>query len=143
VIVYKDIIHLQVEVPMKTERSCQYVEHSGIKSLLLLLTVILSLLTGGLNAVASGDPHRYHANGKLTGIEHGNIITVDEKGYYIDPSVLVVNAAGMPTTLDKLSLPVHVDFEYSYMPKGPKIMSPVIVYIEETKKTTNNSRSMR
>jgi hypothetical protein len=61
----------------------------------------------------------------------------------VDPSVLVVNAAGRPISLDKLTIPTKVFFEYAYKERSAKTMSPVIVYIEEAKKNGRNERNLQ
>lgn len=131
---------------MKTNSSQRYERSNERRRLLLLLIFLFVLLTGSTHAAASGDPPRYHESGKFTGIEENNtIITViiNERGYAVDPSVLVVNAADKPTTLDKLTLPADVNFEYCFIESAPKTMSPVVVYIEEAKKNGNNGRIMQ
>jgi hypothetical protein len=135
---------MSVEVPMKTENSHHCAKSYERHKLFLLVFFMIVLLTGTTLAAGSGDTPRKHENGKLSGVEKNNSVTtviISEKGYTVDSSVLVVNAAGLPISLDKLTLPTDVNFEYSYMKSGPKSMSPVIVYIEETKKNSNNGRS--
>lgn len=147
---------------MKTENSHHYAKRIERHSLLLLLVIMFVFLTGTIHAAPNGDPPRYHESGKLTGVKKNNtLITViiSEREYTVDPSVLVVNAAGRPTSLDKLTIPADVNFEYGYnnvsspvppnsVPKrmlngAPNTMSPVIVYIEEVKTNKNNGRSMQ
>jgi hypothetical protein len=101
------------------------------------------LLPGGIHMAAAGDPHRYHESGELTDIDNKTSVIIDERGYDVDPSVLVVNETGRPISLDELPIPTKVSFEYTYKESGPKTMSPVIVYIEETKRKGNNGRNMQ
>jgi hypothetical protein len=98
------------------------------------------LLPVGTHAATEGDPPRYHESGELTDVKNNDSVIIDARGYDVDPSVLVVNEVGRPISLDDLTIPTKVIFEYSYMKSGPKIMSPVIVYIEKAKK---NGRYMQ
>lgn len=92
-----------------------------------------------------GEPQRYQESGVLTAVEGKSGVTINAKGYAIDPAVLVENAAGRPIPLNKLTIPGNVAFEYSYMLKAPKTMAPVIMYIKETKtkKPAGNTRGPR
>lgn len=141
---------------MKTADCRYYARSNRQQSLALLVFSVFVLLTGSRHAQSSGDPPREHANGQLTRVEANNIVTtviIDKKRYAVDPAVLVVNAAGRPTTLDKITLPADITFQYSYtsasdtMPPyttGPKILpnswSRVIVYLEEGAKNHNNGK---
>jgi hypothetical protein len=100
------------------------------------------LLPGGIQA-AAGDPHRYYESGELTDIQNKDSVIIDARGYDVDPSVLVVNEVGRPISLDDLSVPTKVIFEYTYMESSANTMSPFIVYIEVIKKNENNGRTMK
>lgn len=147
---------------METNISHCYARSNERPSLLLLLIFLFFLLTGNTHAADSGDPPRYHDSGKLTRVKENNTfitVVISDRRYTVDPSVLVVNAAGRPTTLDELSIPTDVNFVYGYnnesSPKppnrshnmsfngAPNTMSPVIVYIEEVQADRNNGRSMQ
>lgn len=92
---------------------------------------------------AGGDHRRYRENGKLTAMEDTSTVTINGKGYALDPSVLVENSIGRPISLHNLTIPQNVAFEYSYMLKAPKTMVPVIVYIKETQSPAGNIRGPR
>jgi hypothetical protein len=94
-----------------------------------------------IDTVSKGDPQRYNLHGNLTAIENNDSVTIDGRGYSIDPAILVVDESGRPTSLVKFILPAKVIFEYAYIKSKPKTMSPVIVYIKEIKE--DNGRSMQ
>jgi len=130
---------------MKTDNFHFCARRHGQHSFFLLPTIVFALLAGGVHAADSGDPRRYQESGKLTEVEKSNssaTIFINEKGYSVDTSALIVNAAGRPIPLDKLSVPSEVHFEYSYMESKPKQMEPVIVYIKETPKNSDRKRSV-
>lgn len=129
---------------MKTDNTPHRVRINGRRGLFFLLVGSLLLLSVNLClAAAGGEPRRYQENGVLTAVEGKNAVTINQKGYAVDPAVLVENAAGKPISLNRLPIPSNVAFEYSYMLKAPKTMAPVIMYIKETKKTVGNKRSPR
>lgn len=115
----------------------------GRQLILLILLVSLVLIAKNNHAVASGDLPRYHEHGSLTDIEDNDNVIIDKRGYFLDPSVLVVDTTGRPISLDKLPIPTEVIFEYSYKEGTPKTMSPVIVFIQETQKKEHNGRSVQ
>jgi hypothetical protein len=121
-----------------------YVRNNGWHSLLVLLAIMFILSpVGGPHVATAGDLQRYHESGELTDVENNDSVIIDARGYDVDPSVLVVNEVGRPISLDDLSIPTKVIFDYTYMKSGPKTMSPVIIYIEEAKKNGNNGRNMQ
>ena len=128
---------------MKAYNSRYFETVSKWQGLLLFLLFTAVLFSNGAHAAGEGDPVRYHGSGQLTSLESNDIILIDEKGYAVDPSVLVVNTAGNPISLDKLSIPTAINFEYIYLESAPKTMSPVIVFIEEAKKSRIHGRSMQ
>jgi hypothetical protein len=123
---------------MKINISHHYARSNGRHSLLLLLVIMFILLPCGTHVAAEGDPQRFHESGELTDVKNNDSVIIDARGYDVDPSVLVVNETGRPISLDDLTIPTKVIFEYSYMKSGPKTMSPVIVYIEKAKKNGRN-----
>jgi len=129
---------------MKNNNTPHRVPSNGRHALMLLSVAMLIFLSTALCLAAGGDPRRYQANGNLTAREGTSTVTIDENGYRVDPSVLVVTLADRPTSLEKLRLPAYVKFDYVYMQIAPKTMSPVIVYIKEAKKPAgSNKRSTR
>lgn len=92
----------------------------------VFFVLIVSAFTGGFDARA--DIPTVKATGTLTSIEDDGTVIIDEKGYKVDPSVLVVNRKGRPVALGKLQLPTKVRFEYIYAKEGF-----IVVYIEEVK----------
>jgi hypothetical protein len=134
---------MSCEAHMKKDISHHYAKSNGRHRLLLLLAIMFTLLSVGTQLATAGDLQRYHESGELTDVENNDSVIIDARGYDVDPSVLVVNAAGRPVSLDDLSIPTKVIFDYTYMKSGPKTMSPVIIYIEEAKKNGNNGRNMQ
>jgi hypothetical protein len=127
---------------MNAKRSQDYRQKNKFGISVVWVICVFVLLAGvSSNAATSGDPYRYRESGELTSVENGRNVIINSKGYDVDPSVLVVSLKGRPTSLDELTLPVNVNFEWSYMPKGPKSMAPVIVYIEETTESPKEKRS--
>jgi len=111
------------------------------KTLALLLSVfsilIVSAFIDSFDALA--DIPTVKATGTLTSIEDDGRIVIDEKGYELYPSVIVINRKGKSVPLHSFSLPAQVRFEYTYSTTGF-----VIVFIEEVKgKAVKNKRSQR
>jgi hypothetical protein len=96
--------------------------------LILLLSVfsvfIVSAFIDGFGVLA--DVGTVKATGMLTSIEEDGTIIIDNKGYDVDPSVLVVDRKGKSISLRGLSLPAKVRFEYIYDKKGF-----IIVFIQK------------
>lgn len=111
------------------------------KTIALLLPVFLLLavssLIDGFDALA--DISTVKATGTFTSIEDDGSVIIDEKGYEVDPSVVVINRKGKTISLRSLSLPAKVRFEYRYAKTGF-----IIVLIEEVKiKGVKNKRNRR
>ncbi|MBI5098161.1 MAG: hypothetical protein HZB30_02845 [Nitrospirae bacterium] len=111
------------------------------KTIALLLSafsiLIVSAFIDRFDAVA--DISTVKATGTLTSIEDDGRVIIDEKGYEVDPSVMVINRKGKIVSLRSLSLPATVRFEYTYAKTGF-----IIVMIEEVKsKEVKNKRSPR
>lgn len=96
-----------------------------------------------LGLAAGGDLQRYAAHGTLTAIESMNSVVIDNKGFLVDHAVLVENALGRPIPLLKLLPPVPVEFEYCYMARAPKSMTPVIVSIRVAPEIAKKKRVSR
>lgn len=130
---------------MKNNNTPHRVPSNGRHALVLLSAAMLIFLSTALCLAASGELRRYQESGVLTSLEGKRAVTINAKGYELDPSVLVENAAGRPIPINKLTIPSNVAFEYSYMLKAPKTMAPVVVYIKETKtkKPAGNTRGPR
>lgn len=130
---------------MKNNNTPHRVPSDGRHALVSLATAVLIFSSAALCQAAGGEPRRYQENGVLTAVEGKSGVTINAKGYAVDPSVLVENAAGRPISLNKLTIPSNVAFEYSYMLKTPKTMAPVIMHIKETKtkKPAGNTRGPR
>lgn len=108
------------------------------KTLALLVSVfsilIVSAFIGSFDALA--DVPTVKADGTLTSIDEDGRVIIDEKGYEVDPSVIVINRKGKSVSLRSLSFPAQVRFEYIYAKTGF-----IIVFIEEVKvKTVKNKR---
>ncbi len=132
-----------VDETMKTNNS--RARWNNRHRLFSLPIIIFLLWAGSTFAAGSGDPRRFQESGELTAIEKINsrmiAIFSEKKIYSVGSSALILNAAGRPISLDQLTLPAQVNYEYMYMESDPKTMSPVIVYIEETQKKSSNGRS--
>lgn len=128
---------------MKNNNTPHRLPSNGRHILLFLSTAILLFSLTALCLAAGGEPKRYQESGVLTAVEGKSAVTINEKGYAVDPAVLVENAAGRQISLNKLTIPGNVAFEYSYMLKAPKTMAPVIMYIKETKRPAGNKRGPR
>jgi hypothetical protein len=88
---------------------------------------------------AFADTPTVKATGILTSIEDDGSVIIDEKGYKVDPSVMVINRRGKSISLRSLSLPAPVRVEYVQATTGF-----IIVVIEEVKsKEVKNKRSPR
>lgn len=100
------------------------------KTTALLLAILLlpavSTLIDGFEAHA--DISTVKAAGTLTSIEDDGSVIINEKGYQLDPSVVVINRMGKNISIRSLSLPAKVRFEYRYAKTGF-----IIVLIEEVK----------
>lgn len=111
------------------------------KTIALLLAIFLlpavSTLIDGFDAQA--DISTVKATGTFTSIEDDGSVIIDEKGYELDPSVVVMNRKGKSISLRSLSFPAKVRFEYRYAKTGF-----IIVLIQEVKikqiKTKRNQR---
>lgn len=110
-------------------------------TLTLLVSVfsilMMSALTDSFEALA--DMPTVKATGTLTSIEDDGKIIIDEKGYALDPSAIVINRKGKSVSLRSISLPAPVRFEYVQATTGF-----IIVFIEEVKNSTvKTKRSQR
>lgn len=110
------------------------------KTLIIVMSVflifIVSAFIDGFDALA--DTPRVSDSGTLTEIAENGLVIIDEMGYDLDPSVLIVNRKGRSVSLDSLSLPAKVRFEYIYSEKGF-----IIVFIEEIKEKRDSPRRRR
>ncbi len=93
-------------------------EKRKMKTLLSLLLVIFAVYLIGVEALAAG---KVKAVGIMTSIEEDGSVIIDENGYDVDPKVRVLDYEGNLISLNDLSLPVRIDFEYEYTKKGPVI----------------------
>jgi hypothetical protein len=96
--------------------------------LTLILSVfsvcIVSAFIDGFDVLA--DVGTVKATGMLTSIEDDGTVIIDNKGYEVDPSILVVDRKGKSISLRRLSLPTKVRFEYIYDKTGF-----IIVFIQK------------
>jgi len=98
------------------------------KIITLLLSIfsifIVSAFIDGFDVLA--DINTVKATGTLTSIEDDGSVIIDEKGYKVDPSVVVIDRKGKSVPLRSLSFPAKVRFEYIYAKTGF-----IIVFIKE------------
>jgi len=66
------------------------------------------------------------AAGIMTSVEDDGIVMIDKMGYLIDDSAQIIDRKGKSVSLQNLSLPAKVNFEYEYTQKGF-----VIIYIKQ------------
>lgn len=128
---------------MKNNNTPHRVSRNGRHVLLFLSMSMLIFSSTTLCLAAGNEPRRYQESGVLTAVAGKSTVTINAKGYAVDPAVFVENAAGRPIPLNKLTIPGNVAFEYSYMQKTPRAMAPVIMYIKEIKRPTGNKRGPR
>ncbi len=111
------------------------------KTIVLFLSVflifIVSAFIDGFNALA-GDKPRVSASGTLTSIEDDGIVIIDDKGYRLDPSAIIMDRKGKSVSLNSLSLPAKVRFEYIYAETGF-----IMVFIGEIKDKGDSPRRRR
>ena len=111
------------------------------KIITLLLSIfsifIVSAFIDGFDAIA-GDTPRVSESGTLTSIEDDGIVFIDDKGYDLDPSAIIMDRKGKSVSIRRLSLPAKVRFEYRYTEKGF-----LIVFIEEIKEKGDSPRRRR
>lgn len=95
------------------------------KLFLILLLVLISVTFTWENALSAS---KVKSNGVLTSIESEDVVSViiDNKGYIVDPSALILDRMKSRVSLYSLKLPIKVDFEYKYTTKGF-----IIILIEE------------
>ncbi|RJR14555.1 MAG: hypothetical protein C4581_13795 [Nitrospiraceae bacterium] len=91
-----------------------------------LLIVVVSSYIMSNDALA--DVPTVKDSGTLTSVENDGTVIIDEKGYKVDPSVVVIDRKGKNVLLRSISLPSAVRFEYIYAKTGF-----IIVSIEEVK----------
>lgn len=97
---------------------------------LTIFAVIIFPTLPVAGAEREGEPIRYHSQGTLTNTED-NGCEISGKGYALDTDAIILNAEERPVSLETFSLPVSVEYEYSYQKTGPNRMSPVVVSIQE------------
>lgn len=105
----------------QASRSKPYIDIIGA-----LIMVFLTIFLNPSSIYA--DTPTVKAKGILTSIEEDSTVIIDQKGYKIDKSVLVINDKGRPIPLRSLSIPTYVRFEYRYAHDGF-----AIEYIEQLK----------
>jgi hypothetical protein len=108
------------------------------REILLFLSIlfIVSSFIGGIDAYA--DIPTVAGEGTLTSLEDDGTVIIDEKGYILDPSATILDSDGNVISLDDLSLPAKVRFEYVYKTTGF-----LILYIEELKEEGEHHRRRR
>lgn len=97
-----------------------------IRALFILLTLVLSIDPILSNAFSAA---KVKANGTMTSLESYGKSTsavIDKYIYAVDPSAKILDRNKKPVPLRSFKLPIRVDYEYRYTPKGP-----VIIMIEE------------
>lgn len=91
------------------------------KTMVLFLAgfIVLALATNSI-VFAAG---KVKASGMLTSIEDDGSVIIDEKGYWLSPSVVVRDYRGDRISLRELPLSSRVEIEYEYAPRGFAIIS--------------------
>jgi hypothetical protein len=110
------------------------------KTIVLLLAAFSILIVSAFiyRSDAVADISTVKAAGTWTSIEDDGSVIIDEKGYAVDPSVMVINRKGKSVSLRRLSLPATVRFEYTYTTTGF-----MIVIIEEAKSKNIKSKEVK
>lgn len=85
---------------------------------IMLSGLVIALYFTGIYAYAGS---KVSADGMLTAVEDDGSVIIDEQGYLADSTVRVLDSNSKKISLEKLSLPAKVYFEYEYTSKGPVI----------------------
>lgn len=87
---------------------------------LLILCVMTCWCAGTVFAEEAG---RIRAYGSLTSVENDGTVLIkvngNTNGYLVDHSIQVVNRLGESCSLDELTLPAGISFDYTITSKGP------------------------
>ncbi len=86
--------------------------------ILMALVAVCIAIVLNFNTFAVAD---VGAVGNLTSIEKDGTVIIDGNGYWVSKKVKVLNDAGKRISLNDLSPPVRISFEYKFLKKGPKI----------------------
>jgi hypothetical protein len=89
-------------------------------TMMVVLSVLVFTVWCAAPAGAASDT-RVKVHGVLTSVESDGTIVIDDKGYDVDSSARILDGQGKKTSLDKLGLPVKVQFELIYTQRGPII----------------------
>ncbi len=87
-----------------------------MNKLVLICLVVLGIFLINGEVIATGKVIK--DKGTLTSVENDGTVIIDEKGYKIDPSATIIDKKRKKTTLNNLSLPTKVYFEYEYRKNG-------------------------
>lgn len=83
-----------------------------------LIAVALTCFAAGGAAAAEG----VKATGTLSEVRENGTVVIDDHGYELSPSAVIVDGQGKRVSLDELSLPTVVQYEYKYRAdRGPAI----------------------
>lgn len=81
-----------------------------------LIVVALICFTSGALA------DNVKARGTLSEVRENGTVVIDDHGYELSPSVVILDGQGKRVSLDELSLPTVVQYEYQYKAdRGPVI----------------------
>lgn len=129
---------------MKMDNTPRHAWSNGRLVVLILVAALLVSLPAGLCLAAKGDPPRFFGSGELTSYGEGSV-TISTVGYGLHPGLIVEDLRGKPTTLAAMPMPVYVNFQYIYIQRAPRTMTPAIVYIKATPRPPEprNRRSTR
>lgn len=85
----------------------------------MLIAVTLGCFTiGGIVVAAEG----VKATGTLSEVRENGTVVIDDQGYELSPSVVIVDGQGKRISLNDLKLPAVVKYEYKYQAdRGPVI----------------------
>jgi hypothetical protein len=88
--------------------------------MILILAVALFGAWSAAPADAASDG-RVKSHGVLTSIESDGTVVINDKGYEVDPAARILDGRGKRTSLDRFYLPARVQFEFTYLQRGPVI----------------------
>lgn len=90
--------------------------------LILFITAIAILFSGFFVVTEAASDKRVEAHGVLSSVESDGTIVIDDKGFGTDPSMRIIDGQGKRMTLDKISLPARISYEFYYSAQGPVII---------------------
>ena len=101
-------------------------ESGKIRKNVVLFFAVFILLAFAVSFDVFADVPTVKAAGIMTSVEDDGTVMIDKMGYLIDDSAQIIDLKGKSVSLQNLSLPAKVNFEYEYTQKGF-----VIIFIKQ------------